>query len=165
MIGHPAVHLSSIKGVTEVRAHFLCGRSLPTGFLFSNSSTHWLGADSPFEARSFLTLLSHCPSVIWFDYGIDHVRAAPSKGKTRLMNQRHTWPSVWIWISTSIQQVLNQPGRHTQASMLLLDMVYTMKISEAGSPRLLRALGRVGGMLACGNISEIRQDTRNCNTR
>lgn len=49
--------------------------------------------------------------------------------------------------------------------MLLLDMVYTTKISEAGSPSLLRTLGRVGGMLECGNISEIRQDTRIYNTR
>lgn len=71
MIGHPAVHLSSMKGVTEVKALLLCGHGPPTSFLFSDSSTSRLQAESPGEARSFLTLLSHCPSVI--DCGTPHV--------------------------------------------------------------------------------------------
>lgn len=70
MIGHPAVHLSSMKGVTEVKALLLCGHGPPTSFLFSDSSTSRLQAESPGEARSFLTLLSHCPSVI--DCGTPH---------------------------------------------------------------------------------------------
>lgn len=65
MIGHPAVHLSSMKGVTQVKALLLCGRGPSTSFLlFSDSSTRQLQADAPGEARSFLTLSSRCPSVV-----------------------------------------------------------------------------------------------------
>lgn len=70
MIGHPAVHLSSMKGVTEVKALLLCGHGAPTSLLFSDSSTRRLPDDSPGEARSFLTLLSRCPSVV--DGGTPH---------------------------------------------------------------------------------------------
>lgn len=79
MIGHPAVHLSSMKGVTEVKALLLCGHGPPTSFLFSDSSTSRLQAESPGEARSFLTLLSHCPSVT--DCGTPHASCTSPAGR------------------------------------------------------------------------------------
>ena len=69
-------------------------------------------------------------------------------------------PSARVWTWTAIQQVLNQSGRRTWAGILGLHAVYTTKMREAGSPCFLRMLGRLRGVLARGNISETRRDTK-----
>ena len=70
--GHPAVHLSSMKGVARVKALLLCGRGPATGFLFSDSSTRGLQADAPGEARPFLRRSSRRPSVVRLGRGTPH---------------------------------------------------------------------------------------------
>ena len=64
-----------------------------------------------------------------------------------------------------MRQALNQSGRRTWAGVLALDAVYTTKTSEAGTPRILRMLGGLSGLLARGHISETRRGPRKRNPR
>lgn len=148
-----AVHLSSINGVTEDRAPLPLQATVLPLASFSGTCQH-------FDSRLTLTVR---PNPFWHschtihlssDFTVAlHMRALPSKRKTRLMNEHHTLPSVWIWISISIQQVLNQFGRYIQSSVLY--MICTTYFSDT-VPAFYEHWAGVGRVLACGNFSELR---------
>lgn len=108
------VHLSSLSGVTEDRAPLPLQTTVLPLPSFSAACQH-------LDSRPTLTAR---PNPFWHPCHTVHLssdlivalhtQASPSKGKTRLMSEHDTLPSVWIWISTSIQQVLNQFGRRTR---------------------------------------------------
>lgn len=149
--GEVIVHLSSINGATEDRAPLPLQATVLPLASFSATCQH---------LDSRLTLTAR-PNPFWHschtvhlssDFTVAlHTQASPSKRKTRLKNEHHTLPSVRIWISTSIQQVLNQFGRCTWAACSCWTW-YPPERLERDTPSLLRAPGRAGrgvGMWQC----------------
>ena len=127
---------------------------LPLQRLVDKPTPGWVPRRGPILSDTLVTL----PICHWLWHATCELHLA--KGKQDLWMSSTLGPSAWVWTWTAIQQVLNQSGRRTWAGVLGLHAVYTTKMREAGSPCFLRMLGRLRGVLARGNISETRRDTR-----